>query len=61
MLLCSLCAVLWPTESQYSIQVLGIHADFCLGEQVFREIEEALQGYEIGILGKAQAASLPCR
>ena len=38
------------TESQYNIQVLGIHADFCLGQQVFQEIEEALQGYEIGIL-----------
>ena len=38
-------------ESTYSVQAYGIHADFSLGTRVFQEIEEALQGYEIGILG----------
>lgn len=38
-------------ESMYSVQAYGIHADFSLGTRVFQEIEEALQGYEIGILG----------
>lgn len=38
-------------ESEYSVQAYGIHADFSLGTHVFQEIEEALAGYEIGILG----------
>ena len=33
------------------MQAYGIHADFTLGSRVFQEIEDALQGYEIGILG----------
>ena len=42
---------LLPLESTYSVQAYGIHADFSLGARVFMEIEEALAGYEIGILG----------
>ena len=38
-------------ESEHGVQAYGIHADFSLGAHVFQEIEEALTGYEIGILG----------
>jgi len=44
-------SILASAESLYSVQAYGIHADFSLGSRVFQEIEDALQGYEIGILG----------
>ena len=43
--------IIFPSETTYSVQAYGIHADFSLGARVFVEIEEALAGYEIGILG----------
>ena len=33
------------------MQAYGIHADFSLGLHVYEEINAALDGYEIGILG----------
>ena len=52
--LCQNCSsiICCSAESQYSVQALGIHADFGLGRPVFQDIEDALQGYEIGILGE---------
>ena len=43
---------LYMSESEYSVQACGIHADFLLGRHVYQEIDDALQGYEIGILGE---------
>ena len=40
-----------PSESEHSVQAYGIHADFSLGRHVYQEIDDALLGYEIGLLG----------
>ena len=39
-------------ESHYGVEAYGIHADFSLGGHVYKEIDDALQGYEIGILSE---------
>ena len=39
-------------ESEYGVQAYGIHADFSLGRHVYQEIDDALQGLEVGILGE---------
>ncbi len=45
-------SIFYFSESVYAVQAYGIHADYSLGTHVFQEIEEALTGYEIGILGE---------
>ena len=43
---------IFPSESEYGVQAYGIHADFSLGRHVYQEIDDALQGLEVGILGE---------
>ena len=40
------------SESEYGVEAYGIHADFSLGRHVYQEIDDALQGFEVGILGE---------
>ena len=41
-------------ESESNVQAYGIHADFSLGRHVYNEINDALQGLQVGILGQSK-------
>ena len=45
--------MLFLTEARFDVQVCGLHVDFTLGQHVFREVEDALEGLEVGILGQS--------